>query len=317
MERIKENQEGLFHSSQEDVLHGISRFFLLFSIICFGSCGWDAGGDEITLRQSFRRDLEVHPEKTKLYLQSPDAEIRRYALYRIAREKGAAAKETLKLYIRDADKQVRLTALTALLHFSGKDPDVQKLLAEVASTDKSREVSRLASDSSWPFHRNVILLRNNPNWDHDVVVVKKIPIPDVNWKFKLDLFRTGHLPKFKWYQEDMNEKGWKSIRLGNWEKQGYDYDGIAWYRIRFTMPEKINCNAVELAFGGVDESAWVWLNGTYLGCHDIGPDGWNIPFSLDCTEEVRWGKENVMVVRVLDTRFAGGIYKPVHIEILK
>ena len=83
------------------------------------------------------------------------------------------------------------------------------------------------------------------------------------------------------------------------------------------MPQKMDCNAVELAFGAVDESAWVWLNGVYLGSHDIGPDGWNTAFALDCTKEVRWGEENVLVVRVLDTAQAGGIWKPIHVEILK
>ena len=83
------------------------------------------------------------------------------------------------------------------------------------------------------------------------------------------------------------------------------------------MPEKVECNAVELAFTAVDESAWVWLNGVYLGSHDIGPSGWNTPFALDCRKEIRWGEENILVVRVLDTAVDGGIFKPVHVEILK
>lgn len=106
--------------------------------------------------------------------------------------------------------------------------------------------------------------------------------------------------------------------MGVWEDQGFaDYDGVAWYTIKFKMPEKIDSNAVEVVFDAVDESAWVWLNGTYLGAHDVGPEGWKESFAMDCTKEIQWGKENVLTVRVFDAAYAGGIYKPVRIEILK
>jgi hypothetical protein len=75
--------------------------------------------------------------------------------------------------------------------------------------------------------------------------------------------------------------------------------------------------AAEIAFEAVDESAWVWNNGVYVGCHDIGPDGWKEPFRLDVTPELQWGKKNWIAVRVLDTAMAGGIWKPVSIEALQ
>ena len=274
-------------------------------------------GDVITQRQAFRREVAAHPEKTGQYLSSPDAEIRRYALYLTVREKGMEAKEFCKAAMKDPDEQVQLTALEALLHYNRKDADVQKLLAETASSDTSRKIAKLATDASWPFHREVVLIRSNPFWDHEVTTLRKDPVPDTDWKFQTDPRGIGHLPRQEWYREKIDETAWRPIRLGVWEKQGFDYDGIAWYRIRFTMPQKMDCHAVELAFDAVDESAWVWLNGVYLGCHDLGPGGWNASFALDCTKEVRWGEENVLVVRVLDTVQAGGIWKPIHVEILK
>ena len=273
--------------------------------------------DEITSRQAFRRDLEKHPEKTTFYLASQDAEIRRYALYSLAKQKGADAKATCKVCLKDANEQVRMTALMALMKFCKNDTDVQELLGEVAAKDESRMVAKLAAEAAWPFHRDVLLIRNDPNWDHEVQVVQRFQIPDDKWKFKLDPRGAGHTSRFKWYLEKLDDADWAPIKLGEWENQGYDYDGIAWYRIRFTMPEKVDCNAVELAFTAVDESAWVWLNGVYLGSHDIGPGGWNTPFALDCRKEIRWGEENILVVRVLDTAVDGGIFKPVHVEILK
>ena len=74
---------------------------------------------------------------------------------------------------------------------------------------------------------------------------------------------------------------------------------------------------MEIHFGAVDEAAWVWLNGKYIGQHDVGLAGWNKPFNLDITQEIQWGAENQLTVRVEDTAHAGGIWKPVSIEILK
>jgi hypothetical protein len=70
-------------------------------------------------------------------------------------------------------------------------------------------------------------------------------------------------------------------------------------------------------FGGVDECAWVWINGKYAGDHDIGPNGWNVPFYLDITDLLNWGGKNQITVRAMNTAHAGGIWRPVTIEVLK
>ncbi len=294
----------------------VKFLIIIISILIASSCR-TVPRDVITMRQEVRRELERHPKKAQFYLSSEDGEIRRFALYLIANQKGAEAKSLYLNAMDDDNEQVRLTALKSLMKFCMKDGDVQDRLSEVAAKDPSRMVAKLASQAAWPFHRDVLLLRNDPNWDHEVMVIKRFQISDDNWKCKLDPRGAGHTSKFKWYAKTFNDADWAPIKMGEWEKQGYDYDGLAWYRIRFTMPEKMDCNAVEIAFQAVDESAWVWLNGEYLGCHDIGAAGWDTPFSLDCRKEVRWGAENILVVRVLDTAMDGGIFKPVFIEILK
>ena len=93
--------------------------------------------------------------------------------------------------------------------------------------------------------------------------------------------------------------------------------GVSWYRRVIELPAKPELNAVEIQFGGVDESTWVWVNGVYVGAHDIGPDGWDEPFSLDITGEVTWGAANLIVVRAMSTKGNGGIWKPVAIHVLK
>jgi len=67
----------------------------------------------------------------------------------------------------------------------------------------------------------------------------------------------------------------------------------------------------------VDECAWVWVNGQYVGQHDIGPVGWDQPFRLDITKNVTWGQKNQITVRAMNTAMAGGIWRPVVIEVLK
>jgi hypothetical protein len=66
------------------------------------------------------------------------------------------------------------------------------------------------------------------------------------------------------------------------------------------------------AFGAVDESAWVYLNGEFAGEHDIGEAGWDKPFGIDVTKAIQPGA-NVLAVRVLDRVLGGGIWKPVEL----
>ncbi|MBI3922688.1 MAG: beta galactosidase jelly roll domain-containing protein, partial [Armatimonadetes bacterium] len=126
----------------------------------------------------------------------------------------------------------------------------------------------------------------------------------------------GHLQK--WFEPTFDDSTWLPISIESaWEEQGQKYDGIAWYRGSFDLPAKSEQLAAEIAFGGVDEIAWVWISGQYVGQHDLGTEGWDKPFTLDVTKELKWGQKNQITVRVYDSAYAGGIWKPVKIEVLK
>ena len=73
---------------------------------------------------------------------------------------------------------------------------------------------------------------------------------------------------------------------------------------------------LELVFGAVDESAFVWLNGEKIGEHDVGEGGWNDRFSIPITGKLKPG-ENDLVVRVLNRTGPGGIWKSVKIMAVK
>ena len=61
----------------------------------------------------------------------------------------------------------------------------------------------------------------------------------------------------------VDEADWQPGQIGDWwEPQGYPYDGIAWYRVEFNVPAAAKGRDLSLSFGVVDESSWVYLNGS-------------------------------------------------------
>ncbi len=276
-----------------------------------------SSGDPVVRRTAFRLMLEKENGRANAakYLRDSDPLIRRAALYKLSEQPNPEALKYLKSALDDPAADIRLLALNFLKSYP-VDPEISAKLARLAQEDPVQSVRQLAGILDWPFTRENKLLRDDPSWDHEVVSVKSFKIPEDKWLLATDPARDGHRKGF--FHDDFDDRKWKPVKVGAWENQGFpDYDGIGWYRIRFTMPEKIDANAVELYFEGVDESAWVWLNGNYIGKHDVGVHGWEIPFRLDVTGEIKWNRENILTVRVLDTAKQGGIWKPVSIDILK
>ena len=272
--------------------------------------------DTISVRQDFFCKTADNPAAAKSFLQNKDPEIRRYALYLLLKHIPGESAAALEAAVRDSDEQVRLTAIKALAKNPALHPQGNDLLKKAANSDKSRQIRQIAVAASWPFQREIKLLRNDPSWDYEVKVIKTVALEKLPWRFATDPLQDGHNRGF--FKVDFDTSKWSPIKMGVWENQGFaDYDGVTWYQIKFKMPPKMDCNAVEIAFDAVDESAWVWLNGVYLGAHDIGPEGWREPFAVSCTKEIKWNAENILTVRVYDAAFAGGIYKPLRVEILK
>jgi len=143
-----------------------------------------------------------------------------------------------------------------------------------------------------------------------------------NWLFEFDPEKKGD--EGKWYLPSHNVKSWVRMRVDMpWEKtdvgkawkeeHGEDYNGLAWYRCGFIVPEKYHGKRLKVFFGAVDEDTKVWINGKHVGDHPyVKPDDWQVPFEFDIGEVVRPGG-NTIVVRVEDNAGAGGIYKPVWI----
>ncbi len=233
-------------------------------------------------------------------------------------QEGNWDEETLRESMGSRDVVVRRLAVQAFLALENPSDALQQTGEALLKTEKDAQIRDLLVKATWPFHRNVPLLKDRPDWDHEVVMKAEYPLPLEGWAFRTDPPGNLHATE-KAYEAEFNDAGWKKLDIGKtWEACGVPYDGIAWYRRTFNAPEKpAVVHAAELRFDSVDESAWVWLNGQYVGEHDMGPVGWNVPFSLDVTDLIRWGEPNQITVRVQDVGGAGGIYKPVKLQVME
>lgn len=246
-----------------------------------------------------------------------DALVRRTALRLLIKLQPKNTVALLKNATADPCDMVRASAVTTLAEMSPRTSQITVLLKE-AQDDKSTEVSKIASDALWIFHKASTPLRDKHQFkDHQLAVAKSIELPTEGWKFQRDPGQTGQ--EDNWYKIDFDDTKWQTIKIGEaWESQiGAKYDGIAWYRRTFTLPSKPAQVGTGIVFDGVDESAWVWINGEYIGQHDVGLTGWDKRFAMDVSDVLQWDAKNQITVRVLDRKMAGGIWKPVHLEVLK
>ena len=132
------------------------------------------------------------------------------------------------------------------------------------------------------------------------------PIPLLKRHVILDLGGDWH---FKVDAEDVGEaEGWfipgavrdRQIPVPAPWQFVYDdlrhYVGAAWYERNFSVSEAHRDRRVAVVFIAVDYAAKVWVNGTVVGEHVGGYS----PFALDISEQVRFGQENTLTVKVTD-----------------
>jgi sialate O-acetylesterase len=134
-----------------------------------------------------------------------------------------------------------------------------------------------------------------------------------NWKFQ-----TGD--NRNWKATDFNDEDWKSIFVPSvWENQGYeDYDGYAWYRMKFTLPQNLKAGDLYISLGKIDDVDDVYLNGEHIGNvydlrkHSYWNNGWEYNarriYKIPENSLKRTGI-NTLAVRVYDGQGLGGIYE--------
>ena len=142
------------------------------------------------------------------------------------------------------------------------------------------------------------------------------------WSFSTDPEDKGLAQA--WFAPETDTSTWQSIRVSRvWEAQGlldemgHGYDGAAWYRIEFAVPQRFAGREVKLDFGGAFDNVKVWLNGKECG-ERLQETAWwfyayNTNFDIDLTEAVNPGQKNVLVVRVYNDFEWGGIFRRVFV----
>jgi hypothetical protein len=137
-----------------------------------------------------------------------------------------------------------------------------------------------------------------------------------SWKFQ-----TGD--NKSWKTPDFNDEAWKTINVpATWESQGYeDYDGYAWYRLRFDLPLNFNSGDLYLSLGKIDDIDDVYLNGEHIGnVYDLRKKSWmgaqstGWEWTMPRTYKIRAGLlnrngSNTLAVRVYDGQGLGGVYE--------
>ena len=89
-------------------------------------------------------------------------------------------------------------------------------------------------------------------------------LPD-EWALKVDPNDVGL--EEGWHSPELDDRDWMRVRVPLvWEDTAAGaHDGYGWYRVWLTLPAEAEGSEVVLAFGGVDEQAWVYVSGQYLG----------------------------------------------------
>lgn len=132
-----------------------------------------------------------------------------------------------------------------------------------------------------------------------------------NWKFHL-------MDDAKWSREDFDDSGWENITAPSWwEDQGFrNYDGFAWYRKKFILPQDFKLEDMVLLLGRIDDMDEVFVNGKRIGGTGnierkwARNEEWRKPRTYFIPDNLlRAGKQNVIAIRVYDQEQNGGIYE--------
>jgi len=127
------------------------------------------------------------------------------------------------------------------------------------------------------------------------------------WKFNIG-------DDSQWSKKDFSDNDWETITIGkSWEEQGYvGYDGFAWYRKKFLMPEYDYKKSLMLYIENIDDVDEIYFNGVLIGSTGKMPEnyitgyGWVRKYYIP-EELIKKNDYNYISVRVYDDGGEGGI----------
>jgi hypothetical protein len=129
------------------------------------------------------------------------------------------------------------------------------------------------------------------------------------WKF-----HTGD--SAAWKSPRYDDDAWEDIHVpAYWETQGHkQYDGVGWYRVKFTVKPELKGERLILFLGKIDDVDETFLNGERIGktgqkftVNNADFDIWRA-YTIP-SERLSKDGENTLAVRVYDGYMHGGIYR--------
>lgn len=129
------------------------------------------------------------------------------------------------------------------------------------------------------------------------------------WKFSLGDDST-------WSMAEVDDSKWDDISAPSaWENEGYiGYDGIAWYRQKFKLPQSVRDLNLFLSIGAIDDCDEIYINGHLIGfLGNFDPDeetpyNWKRFYQIP-GEFLNFNSDNTIAIRVFDAKQDGGIIK--------
>lgn len=143
--------------------------------------------------------------------------------------------------------------------------------------------------------------------------------PDPEWKQVINLsgvwkFSVGD--NHAWADTGFNDESWERIEVpSSWENQGFHgYDGYAWYRNTFSIPDRYKNEVVYLFLGFVDDVDQVFINGKQIGNTGSFPPHYETAYDVNRrypipSSVLNYNRQNTIAVRVYDDELEGGILR--------
>jgi sialate O-acetylesterase len=121
------------------------------------------------------------------------------------------------------------------------------------------------------------------------------------------------------WKERASSRAWRAVPepMRDWKTWGVSalaaHNGMVWFRRDLTVTPAQAAQAATLDLGGIDEVDTTWVNGRAIG----NTFGWSAPRSYALPAGALRAGENSIVVNVLSTWDAGGMYGPARAMTLK
>ena len=143
----------------------------------------------------------------------------------------------------------------------------------------------------------------------EITALEKIDLTE-DWRFSPDEKKSGIAEK--WYIEEFDDSQWDILQAGDkWENQGYrELDSIGWYRKSIAVPKTWEGQKIWLKFEAVNDAYELFINGestSIFGQANISVA--SRPTFTEISAHLKFGKSNLIAVRVNDWGGSGGLWR--------